>query len=145
MHQVVSDITGVLVTAIFWGFVAAVVLVPLYLRYRDRGRLHETLRIAYEKGQPVPPELIDALKSGITPTRPWTPESDLRRALVLIGVGLGLAGLGYGLWYGLMTVNNIAAYVTGGCVAGAGAIPGLIGVAYLVLWATRRKSAGVQA
>jgi hypothetical protein len=145
MHQVVSDLTGVLVTAIFWGFVASVVLVPLYLRYRDRGRLHETLRLAYEKGQPVPPELIDALKSGITPVRPWTPESDLRRGLVLVGVGLGLAGLGYGLWYGLSSVNEIAAYVTGGCVAGAGAIPGLIGVAYLILWATRRNASRPQA
>jgi hypothetical protein len=60
--------------------------------------------------------------------------------VVLVGVGLGLAGLGYGLWYGLSSVSNLAAYVTGGCVAGAGAIPGLIGVAYLVLWTTRRNA-----
>lgn len=144
MEGVVGNITSLLMGAIFWIFVAAVVLVPLYLRYRDRGRLHETLRIAYEKGQPVPPELIESLQSGFTPSRPWTPESDLRRGLVLMGVGLGLAGLGYGLWYGLMSVNTIAAYVSGGCTAGAGAIPGLIGVAYLILWATRRNAARPQ-
>ena len=105
--------------------------------------MHETLRIAFEKGQPVPPELITALQSNIAPRQPTTPESDLRKAIILIAVGLGLCGLGYGLWYGLMSVNDIAAYVTGGSVAGAGAIPGLIGVAHLVLWATRRRTTGV--
>jgi hypothetical protein len=123
---------------VFWFFVAAVILVPIYLRYQDRQRMHETLRIAFEKGQPVPPELITALQSNIAPRRPTTPENDLRKAIILIAVGLGLCGLGYGLWYGLMSVNDIAAYVTGGSVAGAGAIPGLIGVAHLVLWAGRR-------
>jgi hypothetical protein len=140
-----GDITGLLMGVVFWGFVASIILVPVYLRYKDRARLHETLRIAYEKGQPVPPELITALQSGVTPRRPWTPESDLRRGLVLLGVGLGIGALGYGLWYGLMSVNDMAAYISGGCVAGAGAIPGLIGVAYLVLWATRRKAPGDQA
>ena len=63
---------------------------------------------------------------------------DLRRAMVLLAVGLGLCGLGYGLWYGLMSVSDTAAYITGGSIAGAGAIPGLIGVAYLILWITKR-------
>jgi hypothetical protein len=58
--------------------------------------------------------------------------------MVLLAVGLGLCGLGYGLWYGLMSVSDTAAYITGGSIAGAGAIPGLIGVAYLILWITKR-------
>jgi hypothetical protein len=134
-----GNVTGLLMGTVFWVFVGAVVLVPVYLRHQDRQRMHETLRIAFEKGQPVPPELITALQSNIAPRRPTTPESDLRRALVLISVGLGLAGLGYGLWYGLMSVDPVPAYITGGCVAGSGAIPGLIGLAYLVLWASRRN------
>ncbi len=135
-----GNITGLLMGIVFWAFVASVILVPIYLRYQDRQRMHETLRIAFEKGLPVPPELITALQSNIAPRRPSTPESDLRRAVVLIAVGLGFCGLGYGLWYGLMSVNDIAAYISGGCTAGVGAIPGLIGVAYLVLWATRRSA-----
>ncbi len=39
-----------------------------------------------------------------------------------------------------MSVNEIAAYVSGGSIAGFGAIPGFIGVAYLILWATRRNA-----
>ena len=66
------------------------------------------------------------------------PERDLRRAVVLIAIGLGLCCLGYGLFFGLSSVDDTAAYITGGSVAGAGAIPGLIGVAYLILWLGRR-------
>jgi hypothetical protein len=136
----IEEMTGLLQALAFWIFLAAVILVPLWLRYQERRRMHETLRIAFEKGLPVPPELITALQSNIAPRRPSTPESDLRRALVLIAVGLGCCALGYGLWYGLMSVDETAAYISGGCTAGFGAIPGLIGFAYLLLWATRREA-----
>ena len=47
---------------IFFGFLGAIIIVPQVLRYQERGRLHQTLRIAFERGQPVPPELIAALQ-----------------------------------------------------------------------------------
>ena len=124
----------------FWTFVAAVILVPTYLRHQDRQRMHETLRIAYEKGQPVPPELIEALQKNIPVRAPDSPDRDLRRAVILIAIGLGFAALGYGIWYGLMSVDDQAAYISGGSTAGIGAIPGLIGLGYLVLWLARRKT-----
>lgn len=132
--------TSVLVPIAFFAMIAAIVLLPGYLRSQDRARMHETLRIAYEKGQPVPPELIEALQRNVAPRVISTPERDLRMGIVLVAVGLGFAGLGYGLWYGLMSVNEIAAYVSGGSTAGFGAIPGFVGVAYLILWATRRNA-----
>jgi hypothetical protein len=136
-----DEIASAIVPLIFFVFLGAVILVPTYLKSRDKQRMYETLRVAYEKGQPVPPEMIAALQSnasglGMIPTA----ERDLRRALILIAVALGLCGLGYGLWYGLMSVSDTAAYITGGCVAGAGAIPGLIGAAYLILWFTKRTA-----
>ena len=133
-----EHLTGFVSAILFWVVLAGIILVPSYFKYMDRQRMHETLRIAFEKGQPVPPELITALQSNIAPRRPSTPESDLRRAVILIATGLGLCGLGYGLWYGLMSADETAAYISGGCVAGAGAIPGLLGLAHLLLWATRR-------
>ncbi len=45
----------------FFGFLGAVIIVPQVLRYMERGRLHDTLRAAYERGQTVPPEVIAAL------------------------------------------------------------------------------------
>lgn len=126
-------------TVFFWTFLAAVILVPIYLRHRDRSQMQETLRTALEKGQTLPTELVTALQNSVSARTMPTREGDLRRAIVLIAVGLGLCGLGYGLWYGLMTVDDTAAYVTGGSTAGVGAIPGLIGVAYLILWASKSK------
>lgn len=135
-----GQITGLIMGVAFWVFLGAIILVPVYLKSRDRARMHETLRIAYEKGQPVPPELIAALQSNISQRQMATPERDLRNAVVLIATGLGLCFLGYGLWYGLMAASDTAAYITGGSVAGAGAIPGLIGVAYLLLWLGKRNT-----
>ena len=137
-------ISGVFHWVIFWSFVAALVLVPKYLKSRERSKLLDTLKIAYEKGQPVPPELIDALQRGTTNTPEdvtpiSTAESDLRRAIVLISVGVGIALLGYGLYYGISYASEEGGAITGAAVAGCGAIPGLIGVAYLLLWMARRQ------
>jgi hypothetical protein len=137
-------VSGVLQFVVFWLFVAAVVLVPKYLRSRERNKLLDTLKIAYEKGQPVPPELIEALQRGslAAPTGRSadlsTHESDLRRAVVLICVGVGIALLGYGLYWGISYASEEGGTITGSIVAGCGAIPGLIGVAYLLLWMARR-------
>jgi hypothetical protein len=137
-------VSGVLQFVVFWLFVAAIVLVPKYLRSRERSKLLDTLKIAYERGQPVPPELIEALQRGGMPAPSGrsadfsTAESDLRRAIVLISVGVGIALLGYGLYWGISYESEEGGAITGAAVAGCGAIPGLIGVAYLLLWMARR-------
>ena len=138
--QVVDELVPIFGIFMIIAICIGPIWIKSYFSARDRAQLHETLRVAYEKGQPVPPELIESLQSKVSATSASlsTPERDLRRAVVLIAVGLGLCGLGYGLWYGLMSVSDEGAYITGGSVAGAGAIPGLIGIAYLILWATRR-------
>lgn len=135
-----DHLNGIIISLIFWTFVGSVVLVPQYFKYKDRQKMHDTLRVAFEKGQPVPPEIIAALQTNVEDRLTPTAERDLRRAIVLIFVGLGLCGLGYGMWYGLMAVDPVPAYITGGVIAGAGAIPGLIGVAYLILWLAKRNS-----
>jgi hypothetical protein len=126
--------------------IAAIVIMPIWIRSyfaaREREQLHETLRVAYEKGQPVPPELIEKLTSPTSQQRyggTGASDADLRRAVVLIAVGLGLAGLGAGLFWAFMYVNPIPAAIIGGSTAGAGAIPGFLGLAYLVLWLAKRS------
>jgi hypothetical protein len=128
--------------------IIAIVVGPLWIRShyaaRDRAEMHETLRKAYEKGQPVPPELIEKLTASTSQRSGSSMNAataDLRRALVLIAVGLGLAGLGAGFWYGLADASDIGAHIVGGIIAGSGAIPGFIGVAYLLLWVARRGQA----
>jgi hypothetical protein len=118
----------VLVPLAFIAFLTAIILVPDYLKSKDRARLHETLRIAYEKGQTVPPELIQALQSGNLATKDINrSDKDLRAAVVLIGLSLGLVAMSFALGeleggearYGLLA---------------AAAIPGFIGLGFLVLW-----------
>lgn len=123
--------------------IIAVVIGPVwirsYYRERERAQLHETLRTAYEKGQAPPPELIEKLTSGVQMQAPSsTAENDLRRAVVLIAVGVGLGGLGLCLGYGISLADTVGGWITGGAIAGAGAIPGMIGIAYLFLWLGKR-------
>ncbi|MFI4975230.1 MAG: DUF6249 domain-containing protein [Caulobacterales bacterium] len=125
--------------------IIAVVVGPIWIRSyyaaRDRAQIHETLRTAYEKGQPVPPELIERLQGSVE-TRPYSTseEADLRRGVVLVCVGLGMLGLGVGAWYAFMSVSDIAAWIVGGMIAGSGAIPGFIGLGYLMLWLAKRNA-----
>src|SRR5580692_8891153 len=95
---------SVVQSLIFWGFVLMLILGlaigPRYIRSRERTRLYDLMRTAYEKGQPVPPELIASLTSesadpaaSAAPYRGSGADRDLRRAVVLIAVGLGLGAL----------------------------------------------------
>jgi hypothetical protein len=140
-----EEMVGILVPISFIFMIIAVVVGPVWIRsfYREkeRAQLHETLRVAYEKGQAPPPELIEKLTSGVETTRSSsTSDSDLRRAVVLIAVGLGLGLLGLGLGYGISFADTTGGWITGGAIAGSGAIPGMIGVAYLLLWLGKRGS-----
>ncbi|HWF75536.1 MAG TPA: DUF6249 domain-containing protein [Caulobacteraceae bacterium] len=128
--------------------IIAIVIGPIwirsYYREKERAQLHETLRTAYEKGQPPPPELIERLTGGgddQSLRRVGTAsESDLRRAIVLISVGIGLGMLGLGLGYGISLADSVGGWITGAAIAGSGAIPGMIGLAYLFLWLGKRHS-----
>lgn len=138
---------GILIPIFGIFMIIAVVIGPIwitsYFKARDRAELHETLRVAYEKGQPPPPELIEKLTAASdTPVAAPSGrvDADLRRAVVLIAVGGGLAALGLGLGWGINTVSDVGGHVVSGVIAGAGAIPGFIGVAYLILWLLGRRA-----
>lgn len=134
----VGVFAGIIQALIFFSFLAAIIIVPGYLRYKSRTKLQDTLRVAIEKGQPMPPELIEALRGDSGSPDRGGGDADLRRGVVTIGAGLGIMLLGVGLYFGFMYVNPIPAGIIGGSVAGGGAIPTLIGVAYLILWSTKR-------
>jgi hypothetical protein len=137
-------VMGILQNIVFCALVMVLILGlvvgPRYLRSRDRQKLYDLMRTAYEKGQPVPPELIASLTAEEPEASPSpTQDRDLRRAVVLMAVGLGLAGLGLGLGWGISFASDIGGAVTGGIIAGIGAIPGFIGLAYLILWLVGRR------
>lgn len=154
---------------IFFGFLAAVIITPQVLKSNDRRRLYDTLRAAYEHDQPVPPELLDAVKRrgrgvdddlaqayaasrrGRAPgeelaqayalsTRP-AGDHDLRRGVILLAVGLGLVLVGAAFYAGLYDVGG--APQTFASFAAAGAVPGCIGLAFLGLWWFNRDKTSV--
>lgn len=127
---------------IFFGFLAAVIIVPQVLKSNDRRRMYDTLRTAYERGQPVPPELLDAMTrrgrvaddvadAYSAHLRPAV-DRDLRRGVILLAVGLGLVLVGAAFYAGLYDVGG--APETFASFAAMGAVPGCIGLAFLGLW-----------
>lgn len=138
-------ILGELVPIMFMLVIAAMVIGPIYIRARfaakEREALHATVRAAIEKGQAVPVELMNSLQSvAMTPPPIPARERDLRAGIICICAGIGIEIIAYGLWFGLSSVDDTAAYIAGGAVAGGGAIPGLIGIGFLILWYLRRKN-----
>jgi hypothetical protein len=110
--------------AIFWVFLAVIVIVPRYFRARERQEVQRTIRAAIEHGQPLPSEMIDAM----TRNARWTrPRNDLRTGVILIFIGASLAAFGYIL--GLSDSGETARYP----MMAIGAIPGCLGVAFLLV------------
>ena len=147
-----GEVAGAMGTLFFWGLIVTMILGlalgPRYIRSRERTKLYDLMRTAYENGQPVPPELIASLSrepiETVDPAAPYRgsgADQDLRRAVVLIAVGLGLGALGLLLGAGIGMASRLGGAITGGVIAGAGAIPAFIGLAYLLLYLAGRKAA----
>ena len=80
--------------------VAALVLVPRYYRNRERLEMQQTVRAAIDRGQPLPPELIEAMTKDVpTPVsaRVKSARNDLRAGVVWLAVGLGVAAFAYAI------------------------------------------------
>ena len=86
---------AIVILFIIFGSIASLFLVPRYFKSVERQKMADTLRIAIEKGQPLPGEVIDAMSSNVrSPGLPASPQRDLRTGIIWLGVGLGFAALG---------------------------------------------------
>jgi hypothetical protein len=85
----------ILIPLAFFAMIAGLVIVPRYFKSMERQKMAETLRVAIEKGQPLPAEIVDAMSSNVrTPGLPPSPQRDLRTGIIWLGVGVGLAAMG---------------------------------------------------
>jgi len=88
----------ILIPISLFAMIAALVIVPRYFKSMERQKMAETVRVAIEKGQPLPNELIDALSTNVrSPGLPASPQRDLRTGIIWMGVGVGLAGMGFAI------------------------------------------------
>jgi Domain of unknown function (DUF6249) len=100
-------------TALFWGTSLAIVaIVFMFLWLRERGRL-ELARTLVEHGKELPPQLL-------APSRRRRPNSDLRRGILGVMIGLGMAA-------SFMLSEHRSHWALS-------LIPGLVGVGYLLIW-----------
>ena len=93
---------AVFIIAIIFGSIAAVIIVPFYIRSQERIRVQETLRAAIEKGQPLPTEMMATMETAarnVNLRAVPSPARDLRTGIIWLGVGLGFAAMGIALGY----------------------------------------------
>jgi len=115
----------ILIPITFFAMIAALVLGPRYLRSQEMMRLQDTLRLAIEKGQPLPPEVIEAMTSNVKTKPQPSPQRDLRTGIVWLGVAVGLAAFGWIIGF----TEPDATFP----LLGIAAFPGFIGVAFVVI------------
>ncbi len=115
-----------------FGTITAIVVGPTYLKSKERREMQATVRAAIDKGQPLPPEVIEALGKEATRNVP-SRTRDIRRGIIWLAVGIGMAAFALinetrwndAGWEGGVQV--------GGGLLGIAAIPATIGLAFIVL------------
>ena len=117
------DNAGILVPIAMFAMIAAIVIVPNWLKSRERQEMQNTLRTAIDKGQPMPPEVIDALTKNVK--QPSSALSDLRTGIIWIAIGVGIGVFGYFVSYEADEALRP--------MIGIGAIPAIIGATFVIL------------
>ena len=85
----------VLIVLIIFGSIPAVLIAWRYFKSVERQKMADTLRLAIDKGQPLPMEVVEAMSSNVrNPGLLPSPQRDLRTGIIWLGVGLGFAALG---------------------------------------------------
>jgi hypothetical protein len=119
---------GIIAIVTPFAFVIAIVAINHVNARRKAELRHETIRLALEKGQPLPPELLN-----MPATVEQKPKSNDRKAgLILIAVGVGL--------YFFFSAGGWESRIPGN-LRWVALIPGLIGVALLINWFFERGGA----
>jgi hypothetical protein len=113
----------ILIPISFFALIAAIIIVPRYLKSQERIKLQETLRASIEKGAAIPPEVIEAMTSEVK--RPASPQRDLRSGIVWLAVAAGFVALGFAISF-----DEPDAFYP---LLGVAAFPGLVGLALIAL------------
>jgi len=127
----IGALSGVIGPGMFFAMIAAIVIIPRWFRVREREALQATLRAAIEKGQPLPPEVIDAISRDAKPVP--SAGRDLRTGVILLCVAAAFVCLGLVAGY----YNDGDTDATGWMI-GIGAFPGFIGLAFLIMGVLNR-------
>lgn len=112
-----------------FGTITAIIVGPTYLKSREKREMQTTVRHAIDKGQDLPPELIDAMTKDVASKLP-SRTRDIRRGIIWLAVGIGIAAFGSVSemggrgWSGDNFDNGLL---------GVACIPAVIGLAFIIL------------
>jgi len=115
-----------------FGTITAIIVGPTYFKSRERQEMQATVRAAIDKGQPLPPEVIEALGKEATRNIP-SRTRDIRRGIIWLATGIGIAAFSL--------INDLRGFGDDwndgpnfdGGLLGLAAIPITIGLAFIVL------------
>jgi len=113
----------ILIPIVLFIVIGAIVIVPVWLKSRERLEMQSTLRAAIDKGQPVPPEVIEALTRNVKVAP--TSLSDIRAGVIWLAIGVGIGLFSYFSDFGDHDMDFPG--------IGIACIPVVIGVAFIVL------------
>ncbi len=118
---------GMMIPIVILALVFGLIATNLYFKSKERERWHETVRLALEKGHPIP-NMNEALSAPIEQalTSRLAPDSRQKQRMGLVTGGLVNVAVGIGLYFGLSEMPGVqfARFFA--------LIPGLIGVALLI-------------
>ncbi len=116
----IEGATGIVAVILIFGMPVFIVGIIFYFLNRSNAEKQKTLRMAIERSDNLTPEVMSALQS--MQKKPKTPMNDVRAGLILIAIAAGLM-----IW------SYIEHGYIGHGLGGIAAIPGMIGVALLIL------------
>jgi len=115
----------VFVPFVFFAFLGAIILVPIWLKERTKQSAHALISQALEKGQQLDPAVLRQLTEGAT-----KPQKD--RARSTLGSGVVLLALAIGFVIGGFAIDDFSGSVEGGMMVPV-AILGALGFAFILL------------
>lgn len=119
------DLESIVVPSVIFLSPALIVWIVSYFNARKRNTVHETLRLAIDKGQVLSPEMMEKMSLLTDPVR-----ADLRRGVLFLAFGAAFAVLA-----GLIGSEEADALTP---MLGVATFPIFIGIAYIGLWAFGR-------
>lgn len=121
---------AIVILLIIFGSITVMVVAPMYFRSQERQRMLEMMRVAIDKGEPMPENVTEAISHSAKIRPPLSPQRDLRTGIIWLGVGVGLAAMGIALNFddpdATMPMIGIACF------------PAFIGIAFIVMYFLNR-------
>ena len=131
MEGTIGALIGLVAVILIFGSIPAIIIAGQYFKNREKLRMQELMRLSIEKGQPLPPEVVEAMTRSVR-TLP-SAHRDLRMGIIWLAVAGGLAAFAYALGYSESGSDGFLPLL------GISAFPAFIGLAFVAMGLLNRS------